>query len=777
VITNRDIIIFSGDWNIFPSTLQHIGQVLAAANRILWVAGLGHRKPKLQVYDFKRIIAKGTRMLTQRYVKNNSIPVIETHPFVLPYYDTAMIRRFNDRSLRNHLRKKMNELNFHNPIVIVSNPVAAGVIGQLGESSSHYFCVDDYSHFKDSFRSTRSLEQEILEKVDSCFAVSDALVQTRKPKNGKSYFVPQGVDTAHFHPRSTNLPEQIASIQKPVVGFFGLIAPWIDLELIVHCAHHYSNVSFVLIGRPSTDLTPLKQVSNIYYLGEVSYTKLPSYAQVFDVGIVPFLINELTLPSNPLKLLEYLAMGIPVVSTNLPEARKFSDFVYIAQDKNQFVDLVGVALNEQSDEKKRQRVEFVQQYSWHTIVENISEVILGIEEKKQGRDVLSTKLSHSLNVNLPTLIKNDTEKKSHTPRRILFIGMKYDYGNVQRGLSFEEINFLGTLNNMQDIIVSSFPYDIIMREKGRKEMNEYLKKFVLDWKPDVCFFFLHTDEIQEETIRWITEKSGSQTINWFADDHWRFQNFSRHWAPLFHWSVTTDSQAVEKYYRIGYKNVIKSQWAFNHHLYKPYPVPLEYDVTFVGQVHSDRKAIVNKVQRAGVDIRCWGSGWENGRLSQEEMIKLFSRSRINLNFTQGSFVFNWKTLAKVFFKRRVDNTLSLNTPREMLESTAVLFSSPSSQIKGRNFEIPGSGGFLLTSEADNLREYFEPGKEIVIFTDADDLIDKIRYYLSHETERENIRSAGYQRSLRDHTFEKRFLDIFQTMGVIDSTNKTRGLAQ
>jgi glycosyltransferase involved in cell wall biosynthesis len=391
MITNRDIIIFSGDWNIFPSTLQHVGRVLATSNRILWIAGLGHRKPKFQLYDFKRIVVKGTRMLTQGFVKDNSVPVIETHPFVLPYYDTAVVRRFNDRSLRNHLLKKIDELQFQNPIVIVSNPVAAGVIGRLGESSSHYFCVDDYSHFKDSFRSVKMMEQEVLEKVDSCFAVSDALVQTRKPLNGKSYFFPQGVDTVHFRPLNNTLPEKITSIQKPIVGFFGMIAPWIDLELIVHCARQYPSVSFVIIGRTSTDITLLSRAKNIYYLGEVPYSELPLYAQVFDVGIVPFIINDLTIPSNPLKLLEYIAMGIPVVSTNLPEAKKFSDCVYIAQDSNQFIDLIGAALKEQSKEKRKQRVELVQRYSWNAIVEDISKIILSIEKQKQNPHGLKTK--------------------------------------------------------------------------------------------------------------------------------------------------------------------------------------------------------------------------------------------------------------------------------------------------------------------------------------------------------------------------------------------------
>jgi spore maturation protein CgeB len=88
----------------------------------------------------------------------------------------------------------------------------------------------------------------------------------------------------------------------------------------------------------------------------------------------------------------------------------------------------------------------------------------------------------------------------------------------------------------------------------------------------------------------------------------------------------------------------------------------------------------------------------------------------------------------------------------------------SEQIKGRNFEIPGCGGFLLTGGADNLEEYYQDGREVVIFHDDDELIDKIRYYLAHDEERSAIAQAGYERTLREHTYVHRFREIFTTMG-------------
>jgi spore maturation protein CgeB len=355
---------------------------------------------------------------------------------------------------------------------------------------------------------------------------------------------------------------------------------------------------------------------------------------------------------------------------------------------------------------------------------------------------------------------------------LLYIGLKYDYGTPERGLSYENVNFLETLKRMEGVKVDFFPVDQVMRKTGRVRMNELLLETVKKQQPDACFFVLYTDDISKETIRYITESSGAVTLNWFGDDHWRFTTFSRYWAPLFHWVVTTDSEALQKYYEIGCRNVIKSQWAVNHYLYRPVNVTKDFDVTFVGQVHSDRERIIKELKRADINVECWGKGWKNGRLTQEEMVRMYSRSRINLNFTASSPVFQWKPLVKVFLCRRADGTFRMNNPKEMADTLAMLAGEKRSQIKGRNFEIPGSGGFLLTERADNLQEYFVAGREIATFEGTDDLIDKIRNYLTNEHDREEIRRAGHERTLREHTYEKRFERIFRTIGLRTNSSPT-----
>src|SRR3954466_8206764 len=113
--------------------------------------------------------------------------------------------------------------------------------------------------------------------------------------------------------------------------------------------------------------------------------------------------------------------------------------------------------------------------------------------------------------------------------------MKHDYGDPARGLSFEETNFRTALEGMGHDVV---PYDFVAREAegGRAAMNAELLALEAETAPDVVFFFLFKDEVEPATIRAMR----APTVNWFADDHWRFEDFTSVYAPALDWSVTTD---------------------------------------------------------------------------------------------------------------------------------------------------------------------------------------------------------------------------------------------
>lgn len=362
--------------------------------------------------------------------------------------------------------------------------------------------------------------------------------------------------------------------------------------------------------------------------------------------------------------------------------------------------------------------------------------------------------------------------------KIAYVALKYDYGKKERGYSFEHNNFYDALVRMDEgrHKIIYFPIDEVMQDFGRAEMNRRLIELIDRERPDFTFFCLFTDEIDQETLKKISTSGKTITFNWFTDDHWRFDNFSKFYCWHFNYIGTTDSQAPAKYQKIGYKSVIKTQWACNHRMYKPTGIDaaqignrkagdFKYNITFVGQPHGDRREVVAKLQAAGLDVQCWGGGWPNGRISQEGMLEVFSNSKVNLNLTKSSDLFSTKALGKIFVYRRNNDTYRLHSPLMWINNLKSLLNKKREQIKGRNFEVPGTGGFLLTGDADNLADYYAPGKEMVIFKDINDLIAKAKYYSEHDEERERIAKAGYDRTLREHTYEHRFREIFKAVGL------------
>jgi spore maturation protein CgeB len=280
---------------------------------------------------------------------------------------------------------------------------------------------------------------------------------------------------------------------------------------------------------------------------------------------------------------------------------------------------------------------------------------------------------------------------------------------------------------------------------------------------DLFFSYFWNPHCRPETIRRIRDM-GIVTMNWYCNASYQFHLVSEI-APAYDFCLVPERFRLDDYRRVG-AHPIYTQEAANPKIYKPYTLPCEYDVVFVGQMYGDRADYVRALLEAEIDVRVWGRNWpwrqaglegwmrrsllwrsasmikqriEKGKrpyamayvpqgicgppLSDLEMVKMYSRSKISLGFS------------KVGETHRGGN--------------------PIKQVRLRDFEAPMSGAFYLTEYVQELEDFFDIGKEIVCFSDMDDLVEKTHYYLSHDDERENIRSAGLQRALRDHTWQKR----------------------
>jgi spore maturation protein CgeB len=228
--------------------------------------------------------------------------------------------------------------------------------------------------------------------------------------------------------------------------------------------------------------------------------------------------------------------------------------------------------------------------------------------------------------------------------------------------------------------------------------------------------------------------------------------------------------------------VIKSQWGCNQFMYHPIEAPLRYSVTFVGQPHGTRRSSIAAIRAAGIDVQVWGKGWPAGRVSQEQMLRLFCQSRINLNLANASpartlrgrvIAVLWHAagselvspgLRRLFFNAigPIERLLRPVLPREVWDPD---FGKSLDQIKGRNFEVPGCAGFLLTGNADDLEQYYAPMREVATFDNTQMMIERLRYYLRNEDERVSVARAGYERTIREHTYVHRFTQIFERIGL------------
>jgi glycosyltransferase involved in cell wall biosynthesis len=339
MIEGQDIICFCNDWDGDPLSKKQIVTRLAKKNRILWVNSTGNRNPTASVHDLRRAVKKVVSFLRgcRKVAPNISL----FSPLVIPFHGSSLARRVNQWLLSWSLLRTIRKLNFSRPITLTFVPSSADVAGALGEKMLIYYCVDEYSQFSGTDKSAiLRMEQRLIEKSGLVVVSADRLFQSKRRHNRNTHLITHGVDVAHFRKAclpETMVPADCAEIRGPIIGFFGLIADWVDLELVRSLAAARPQWSFVMIGEVRTDTSGLRDLPNVHLLGRRSYQALPGYCRAFDVAILPFVWNELTLAANPLKMREYLAAGLPLVATPLPEVQRLKHLVHLARTPEDYL--------------------------------------------------------------------------------------------------------------------------------------------------------------------------------------------------------------------------------------------------------------------------------------------------------------------------------------------------------------------------------------------------------------------------------------------------------
>ena len=379
-LRGRDILCFSHDWSGDPLSKTHLMRILARDNRILWINSIGYRAPTASRADVSRAFNKLMMLATP--VKEVEKNIFVLNPLAIPAYGKSRIRDVNRALLRFQVMRAMRRLGFSKPLNWIFNPAAAIIAGALGEEKVIYYCVDEYTAFSGvASSSLAELEEGLLRRADLVFVSADLLYQSKAPFNPHTVIVRHGVDYTHFRRAldpETKVPPEIAHLPRPVLGFHGLIADWIDLDLMEEVAQHFSKGSIVMIGKSTTDTSEIEKLPNVHLLGRKPYAELPAYCKGFDVALNPFRISTLTLNANPLKVREYLAAGLPVVSTAIPEVEVLGK-CRIGANRDGFIKEIEEALA--SPGPNVARSESIRAESWEARVDEIRGHLALLDQK------------------------------------------------------------------------------------------------------------------------------------------------------------------------------------------------------------------------------------------------------------------------------------------------------------------------------------------------------------------------------------------------------------
>jgi glycosyltransferase involved in cell wall biosynthesis len=381
-LSGRDILCFSHDWTGDPLSKTHLMRVLSKDNRILWINAIANRMPTAAKKDISRIFKK-LKSFTEP-VKEVEPNIFVLNPLAVPAYGNAAVRSFNQEFLILQVKKAMHKLKFQRPINMVFNPAAGLLAGKLGEEKLIYYCVDEYTAFTGAAKGLKEIEEDLFRKADLVIVSAEKLFESKKGFNKNTFVIRHGTDWDHFRTaldEATQVPDEIALLPKPIIGFHGLLADWVDFELIKKTAEHFSHGSVVLIGKIAVDaeqkIKILDNVPNIHFLGRKPYAELPAYCKGFDVALNPFAINELTLAANPLKVREYLAAGLMTVSTDIPEVRILKDCL-VGTDHADFIQQIEHALREP---KPRARISVaIRHESWEAKVGELRGIMANCDQ-------------------------------------------------------------------------------------------------------------------------------------------------------------------------------------------------------------------------------------------------------------------------------------------------------------------------------------------------------------------------------------------------------------
>lgn len=316
------------------------------------------------------------------------VTVMRTHFPAKRFQDGAWVDGERLRLLKDALRNELRG-QFEQPVQWFYDPMAAPCfIGKLNERAIVYDCMDELSQFKFAPPELKAREQILLAAADVVFAGGRKIWLSKSRYNDNAHFYGCGVDVKHFakaRAEETAIPEDIAKVKRPILGYFGVVDERLDYDLIGRLADANRDWSVVMVG-PVVKVDPatLPKRENIHWLGRREYAQLPNCTKAFDICLMPFALNEATEYINPTKALEYMATGKPIISTAVPDVvSNFSEVVNVAISQECFVEMCQRALANPDEETITRGLKMADSNQWEAIVAKLEGHIEDALKRKQ----------------------------------------------------------------------------------------------------------------------------------------------------------------------------------------------------------------------------------------------------------------------------------------------------------------------------------------------------------------------------------------------------------
>jgi glycosyltransferase involved in cell wall biosynthesis len=300
-------------------------------------------------------------------------------PIMLPPTKILWLRRINARLISIQILLALRIIGIRHWFNWVTVPTASDVLRVLPTRPTIFNRSDKHSRFPEADEQfIKSCEQDLLNNSQAVLYVNKKLMEEDAGSDDHKYYLGHGVDFKRFLEAANGkqvVHPELACLERPIVGFFGAIDDYtVDLELLKFAAESLPNMSFVLIGLPTLDISDITLLPNVHYLGFKPYNEIPKLGACFDVAIMPWLQNEWILYCNPVKLKEYLALGLPIVTTPIPQEGEYGDLMTVARTPREFVEAIQVSATANDQQLMHRRQKAVEPDSWRNKADEVLEL-------------------------------------------------------------------------------------------------------------------------------------------------------------------------------------------------------------------------------------------------------------------------------------------------------------------------------------------------------------------------------------------------------------------